>query len=74
MYEQEGLIVAEIYPEERYLGNQEYFTELMRKVNQGRPIYKQVAMVNMRDMEFEKNTSMKIIKRDLPKQVSPCFL
>lgn len=64
VYEEEGLIVAEIFPEEGYLGNQEYFTELMRKVNRGRPVYKQVAKVKMRDMEFEKNTSMKIIRKN----------
>lgn len=69
VYEQEGLIVAEIYPEKEYLGNQEYFTGLMRKVNQGRPIYKQVARVKMRDMEFKKNTSMKIIRKSVERFV-----
>ncbi len=62
VYEEEGLIAAEIYPEEEYIGDQEQFAEIMRKVNRGRPLYKQVAKVKLRGTEFEKNTSMKIIR------------
>ena len=32
------------------------------KVNQGRPAYKQVAKVVLRDTEFIKNTSKKIVR------------
>ena len=62
VYEQDGRIVAEIYPEEEYLGNEAYFQALMKKVNQGRPAYKQVARVALRDQDFIRNTTKKIVR------------
>lgn len=62
VYEQDSKIVAEIYPEEDYMGDKEYFDALMEKVNKGRPVYKQVASVKLRDEEFIKNTSKKIVR------------
>ena len=62
VYEQDGRIVAEIYPEEEYLGNEAYFQALMKKVNQGRPAYKQVARVVLRDQDFIRNTTKKIVR------------
>lgn len=62
VYEQDHVIVAEILPTEEYMGNIEYFNELMAKVNKGRPVYKQVAKVKLRDTEFIKNTSKKIVR------------
>lgn len=62
VYEEGGVIAAEIYPEEEYLGKQELFAEIMKQVNRRRPLYKQVARIKLRSREFEKNTSMKIIR------------
>lgn len=62
VYDKEHKIIAEVFPEEGYMGNQEYFDALMAKVNQGRPAYKQVAKVVLRDTEFIKNTSKKIVR------------
>lgn len=62
VYEQNHVIVAEIYPEEEYKGNTEYFNKLMTKVNEGRPAYKQIAKIKLRDTEFIKNTSKKIVR------------
>lgn len=62
VYEQDGLIVAEIYPEEEHLGDEAYFDELKRKVNAGRPAYKQVARVVLRDEDFIRNTTRKIVR------------
>lgn len=69
VYEQNGTIVAEIYPDTDYLkqndrdGNiQEYFDRICREVNHNRPIYKQVREVRLRDSEFSKNTSKKILR------------
>ncbi len=62
VYEKDSKIVAEIFPEEEYFGKQEYFDELMLKVNEGRPIYKQVASVKLREVEFIKNASKKIVR------------
>ena len=39
-----------------------YFQALMKKVNQGRPAYKQVARVVLRDQDFIRNTTKKIVR------------
>ena len=62
VYDENSKIVAEIFPVEEKLGDQEYFNKLMDKVNKGRPLYKQVASVRLRNEEFIKNASMKIIR------------
>ena len=62
VYEKDSKIIAEIFPEEEFMGNQEYFDALMAKVNEGRPAYKQIAAVKLREEEFIKNTSKKIIR------------
>ncbi len=62
VYDKGSKIIAEIYPEEEYMGNTEYFNQLMAKVNEGRPAYKQIARVVLRDKEFIKNSSKKIVR------------
>lgn len=62
VYERDGAIIAEIYPDERHMGDENYFTDVMKQVNSGRPLYKQVAGIRLRDHAFEKNTSMKIVR------------
>ena len=62
VYEQDGLIVAEIFPEEEFAGNEAYFNELKQKVNQGRPAYKQVARIVLRKEDFVRNTTRKIVR------------
>jgi long-chain acyl-CoA synthetase len=44
------------------MGDTGYFEALMEKVNEGRPAYKQIASVKLRDTEFIKNTSKKIVR------------
>lgn len=65
VYEKEGIIVAEIYPAEGYSEHGEYFETLMKRVNRGRPLYKRVGKIILRDMEFPKNTSGKVIRYKL---------
>lgn len=62
VYEDEGIIVAEIYPEDDYSGNSRYFGDLVKKINHNRPLYKQIGKVLLRDTEFPKNTSKKIMR------------
>lgn len=62
VYEAENLIVAEIVPEDGFDGNEAYFTKLKEKINQGRPIYKQVARVVLRSESFLRNASGKIVR------------
>lgn len=65
VYEQERMIVAEIYPEEERTGDEAYFGKLLQKVNQGFPAHKRIAKVVLRGEEFAKNSSMKIIRHSM---------
>ena len=61
-------IVAEIYPDFDGLKNhgvtdvQMYFKEKIKKINENSAPYKKVALIKIRNEEFEKNTSKKIIR------------
>lgn len=71
VYEQNGIIIAEIYPNEEYRMKksedetmQEHFDKICKKINANRPLYKQIGRVRLRDSEFKKNTSRKILRYD----------
>ena len=69
VYDQRSVIVAQIYPEEEFMGNTEYFNNLMKKVNEGRPIYKQVTKVILRTEDFIRNTTKKVVRyKNIPKE------
>ena len=51
-----------IYPEEEYFDNQEYFDDLIYKYNKNKPKNHQIAFVNLRKTEFIKNSNKKIIR------------
>lgn len=68
VYDENGKIVAEIFPTEEYFDNIEYFEKLKNKVNKGRPMYKQISKVKLRKEEFIKNATMKIVRyKNIPK-------
>ncbi len=62
------IIVAEIYPDFDGLKDhgindlQKYFKENVQKINQNSAPYKKVSLVKIRNEEFEKNTSKKIVR------------
>ncbi len=62
VYDENGKIVAEIFPNEAHRDDKEYFEKLKSKVNKGRPIYKQITRIKLRNEEFIKNASMKIVR------------
>ena len=62
VYDEGGKIVAEVFPTEEHLGDTAYFEKLKDKVNKGRPIYKQITRIKLREEEFIKNASMKIVR------------
>jgi long-chain acyl-CoA synthetase len=62
VYDENGKIVAEIFPEDDYMDNQAYFNELKEKINNKRPMFKRIAIVKLRNEEFIKNGSMKIVR------------
>lgn len=65
VYAKDDIIVAEIYPEEKYIRNLEYFNQLIKNINKGRPVYKHINKIELRDSEFIKNTSKKIIRQKM---------
>ena len=62
VYEDGGQIVAEIFPVEEHIGDTAHFDSLIKRVNEGQPKFKQVNIVRLRDKEFFKNTTKKIIR------------
>ncbi len=69
------LIVAEIYPDAELLAERgvtdlkTYFEQNMREVNARMVSYKKVHRIKLRDTEFEKNTSKKIVRFKIDKTV-----
>lgn len=61
-------IVAEIFPDQSVLDSlgitdpQDYFEKQVARINAKMPPYKAVRRVRLRDREFEKNTSRKIVR------------
>ncbi len=68
-------IVAEIFPDADILAAkgitdpQSYFEEEVKKLNEKMPPYKAVKTVKLRDTEFQKNTSRKIVRYTIDKTV-----
>ncbi len=63
VYEKNDKLVASIYPKEEYLQDQEYFDMLIHRYNKDKPFYHQIAFVELRMQEFEKNSNKKIIRK-----------
>lgn len=62
VYEENGSIAVEIFPTESYIGNSELFNSIISEINGNLPTYKQIARIHLRDTEFPKNTSKKIVR------------
>ena len=68
-------IVAEIFPDyealkERNITDvQKYFDEEIKKINARSVSYKAVNVVKIREVEFEKNTSRKILRFKIDKTI-----
>lgn len=62
VYGEDGLLTAEIFPVEEYLGNQEYFNNLINRRNSSQPQYRRIHQFRLRDKEFEKNSTKKILR------------
>lgn len=68
VYEDNGQIVAEIFPEEAFMGNATYFDKLIKKINHPRPAYKHITEVRLREEEFPKNSTHKILRKNWGKK------
>ena len=65
VYDDNGKIIAEIYPNEQYADDETYFNEMLKKINHKQPIYKQVNSIKLRNTPFEKNTNQKILRHKI---------
>ncbi len=62
VYEEDNKLVTSIYPNEEYLGDQEYFDNLIYNYNKDKPKNHQIAWVKLRTTEFIKNNNGKILR------------
>lgn len=60
--EHENRIVAVVFPSEKYRGNDDYFRQLRDHYNKKVPSVRQIADIKLRETEFEKNSSRKILR------------
>lgn len=64
-YDDNNRIVVTFFPNKGYLGDQEYFDELVGEYNKGRPKNRQIAFVRLRDSEFPRNNNGKVLRDKL---------
>lgn len=62
VYAKNNMIVAQIFPVEDFIGDQDYFNKLIKNYNKGIPKNRQIALVILRDEEFVKNNNKKILR------------
>jgi len=62
IYEKNNKIIASIYPSDEYMGNEEYFNDLIDQYNKRVPVNHQVAFVTLRNKEHIKNNNYKILR------------
>ncbi len=60
--EHENRILALVFPSEEYIGNDEYFRQLCDRYNRQVPPMRRIADIRLRETEFEKNSSRKILR------------
>ncbi len=63
VYESNNRIIASIYPNEGYMGDQDYFDELIYEYNKDKPKNRQIALVKLRTKEFPRNNNTKILRK-----------
>jgi long-chain acyl-CoA synthetase len=67
-YEDGNRIVVSIVPDKGYLGDQDYFDELVGEYNKGKPKNRQIAFVRLREDEFPRNNNGKVLRDKLIKE------
>ena len=61
-YQDDNRIIVSVYPNRKYMGDQEYFDELIGEYNKGKPKNRQIAFVRLRTSEFPRNNNGKILR------------
>lgn len=68
VYQEDDAITAEIFPDEAKLGDHAYFDAQIARFNESLPPAQHIRKVRLRDAEFPKNTSRKILRHEARKE------
>ena len=68
MIEEGDEIAAEIFPDEGRMGDQAHFDAQIAKFNESLPPAQRIRRVVLREKEFPKNTSRKILRHEARKE------
>ena len=68
VYQEGDAIIAEVFPDEAFLGNQAHFDAQIARFNDSLPPAQHIRQVRLRDAEFPKNTSRKILRHEARKE------
>ena len=68
VYQEDDAITAEIFPDEARLGDQAWFDAQIARFNDSLPPAQHIRKVRLRDAEFPKNTSRKILRHEARKE------
>ena len=63
VYEKDGSLIVQIYPEQEANAPAAYFDALLARANQGEPVYRKVQKVILRDEPFVRNSTGNIVRR-----------
>lgn len=62
VYEKDGSLLAQVFPEKEANVPSAYFDTLLSKVNQGEPAYRKIQKIILRDEPFVRNSTGKIVR------------
>ncbi len=65
VYGENGILAVQIYPTEEYMGNEEYFENLIDEFNKKQPQYMRINKIVLRKTEFIKNSTKKILRHKI---------
>lgn len=65
VYGENGILAVQIYPTEEYMGNEEYFENLIAEFNKKQPQYMRINKIVLRKTEFIKNSTKKILRHKI---------
>lgn len=72
VFDKDNKIIASIYPSDEYMGDQDYFDNLIYKYNEDKPKNRQIALVLLRTEEFIKNNNKKILRNKVMEEYKQC--
>lgn len=69
VYEDNGAISVQIYPDDEHMGQQAWFEECIGIFNETLPPTQRIRSVKLRTAEFPKSTSKKILRHEVRKEM-----